>query len=185
MLRGMSVPLIAAGGGVQIAGFGLAFWQSVVTRREQSPDEQSLADWTRAWIRARAREAATSLRLKTERLLQRLHLRGPRTVSADITVTTGAAASVQGHKSINNRDRPLSERVERLEGEVNDLHRKHSDHRADVNRRIDELSRGVADREAARESERARQLGRRLRYEELGLVVFVGGIGLTTWGALA
>jgi ferric-dicitrate binding protein FerR (iron transport regulator) len=68
---------------------------------------------------------------------------------------------------------------------VNDLHRKHSEHRADVNRRIDELSRGVEDRDAARESERSRQLGRRLRYEELGLLVFVGGVVLTTAGAIA
>jgi hypothetical protein len=179
------IPLIAAGGGVQIAGFGLAFWQSVVTRREQSPGEQSLAKWTRARIEAGARATGTWLRLKIEPLLRRLHLRGPRTVSAQVSTSVGMRTSVRGHKAINNRERPLPERVDRLEDEVNDLHRKQSEHRADLDERIDDLSRGVEDRETARESERERQLGRRLRYEELGLVVFVVGVVLTTVGAVA
>jgi hypothetical protein len=35
----MSVPLVLAGAGVQIVGFGLALTLSIRTRREQSPGE--------------------------------------------------------------------------------------------------------------------------------------------------
>ena len=65
------------------------------------------------------------------------------------------------------------------------LHRRQSEQRQDFALRIDELSLGVAERDAERESERARQLGRRLRAEELGVLAFLVGVVLTTVGAVA
>ncbi len=97
----------------------------------------------------------------------------------------GLGTGVTGVKWIDNRDLPLEERLARLEGEVNELHRKASEHRGELARRIEELGQGGADREAARESERARQLGRRLRREQAGLLVFMLGVGLSTVGAFA
>ena len=176
--------LIVAGGTVQVGGFGLALAQSVRTRREESPEEASLIGWTRAWLRRSGGEAATWVRVKAEPMLRRLHLIGPRVASGAVTMSTGATLSARGHKAINNRERPMEERADRLEDAVNELYRDAGEHRHELTERVGELRRGVEDREAARESERARQLGRRLRYEELGVGVFVVGVVLTTVGSL-
>ena len=177
--------LVIAGGAVQIGGFTLALRQSVVTRREQSPDEASLMEWAGAASRRLWRRTSTWLRVKTEPLLTRLHLRRPRTASAAGAVSMGGRATVRGHKVINNQDQPLPERVTRLEAEVNDLHEKQSEQRADLEQRIHELKRGVDDRDARRDSEQAHHLGRMLRAQELGVLVFMVGVALTTVGAVA
>jgi hypothetical protein len=52
-------------------------------------------------------------------------------------------------------------------------------------RHIEELGSGAENQQAAQQSERAKQLGRSLRYEELGIFVFLVGVGLTTAGAIA
>jgi hypothetical protein len=178
------VPLIAVGGGVQIAGFGLALTQSVRTRREQSPDEQSLARWTRAWIQRRGGQVVTWLRRTAERALVRLHLMRRRTVSVPLTSSLGLSGGLHGHLSTSRRGLPLEERVDGLERDVDDLRRKRGEDRAHLEGRIDEVRSDIENQQAERESERARQLGRSLRYEELGIGVFVVGVALTTVGGV-
>ena len=125
------------------------------------------------------------VRVKIEPLLRRLHLARRRTVSSSMSGTLGLTGSLKGHKKIDNSGVEMLERVTLLEREVNELHRVTSDQRAEVEQRIGELQQSIENREAARESERARQLGRRLRAEQLGVLVFMIGVGLTTWGAIA
>jgi hypothetical protein len=179
------VPLIAAGGGVQIVGFGLALRQSVLTRREQTPDEASLAGWTWVWVRRTAGHAATWVRVKAERLLVRLHLRRPKTASMSASMSGGATLGGQARATVIRGGLSLPERVELLERDVQDVRHEQSEDRARLERRIEEVRTGIESQQAAQESERARQLGRSLRYEELGVLVFVIGIGLTTAGAIA
>jgi hypothetical protein len=179
------VPLVIGGGSVQVAGFGLALRQSVVTRREQSPEESSLARWTIALLRRRAGDAAHWLNARTAPLLRRLHLRRQRTASAATSSSAGGRATLEGHKAINNRDLPVPERLDRLELSVNELYEAQSKRTAEVDRQLDELRSTMEEREATRESERAKQLGRRLRTEELGVAVFVIGIVLATLGGLS
>jgi hypothetical protein len=177
-------PLIVAGGSVQILGFGLALTQSVRTRREQSPDEASLIRWAWAWIRRRGSQFITWTRRTAERALARLHLMQPRTVSAPLSASVGASGNLLGHLSTRRRALPLSERVDGLEDDVDDLRRKRSEDRAHLEGRIDDMRKDVESRQAEQESKRARQLGRSLRYEELGIGVFVMGIVLTTVGSV-
>jgi hypothetical protein len=179
------VPLIVGGSIVQIAGFGLALRQSVVTRREQSPNEASLPGWTAALLRRKGIETARWVRVKTEPLLLRLHLRSPHTASGRLSSEVGLSANLEAHKVINNRELPVAERLDRLEISVNELYEEQSKRTTEVNRQIDELRGTIEEREAARESERAKQLGRRLRAEELGVIVFVVGLALSTVGALS
>jgi hypothetical protein len=178
------VPLIVAGGVVQVVGFGLALWQSVRTRREQSPAEQSLVSWTRAWSRRRGGQVVTWLRVKTESLLARLHLRRPPSVSTKLSGRAGASTSMAGYLSTRRRGLALSERVDHLEDDVDDLRRKQSEDRAHLEGRIDEVRSDIETQQAARESERKKQLGRSLRYEELGVLVFIAGVALTTVGSV-
>jgi hypothetical protein len=179
------VPLIVGGGGVQVVGFGLALRQSVVTRREQSPEEASLTRWTAVLLRRKAGDTAGWLRVKLARLLVRLHLKREPSLSGRISAGVGLAGNLQGHKVINNRGLPVPERLDQLEQAVNELYEKHSKRTAEVNRQIDELRGTMEAREAARESEHAKQLGRRLRAEELGVAVFVVGLVLSTIGGLS
>jgi hypothetical protein len=116
-----SVPLIVAGAGVQVGGFGLTLAQSVRTRREQTPNEASLARWTWAWIERRSGQAATWVRVKTEPLLVRLHLRRPRTVSASVSVSAGVGMDAKGSAVADRSGSPLDTRVELLEKDVNAL----------------------------------------------------------------
>ncbi len=178
------LPLIAAGGGTQVVGFGLAFTQSVRTRREQSPDEASLARWTWAWLHRIGCNAATWVRVKTEPLLVRLHLRRPRSASGRISGTLGLSGSLQGHKITRRPDSSMEERVAGLEDDVEELRRAQAEHRKHLEGRIDEVKSGIESEQAAKESERARQLGRRLRYEEAGILLFAGGVLLTTVGSI-
>jgi len=177
-------PLIVAGGVVQIAGFGLALWQSVRTRREQSPDEASLARWAWAWIRRRGAQFVAWSRRIAERALVRLHLMRPRTVSVPLSGAFGASGSLLGHLSTRRRGLPLSERVDGLEDDVDDLRRQRSEDRADLEGRIDEVHSDIESHQAADKCERARQLGQSLRYQELGILVFIVGVALTTVGSV-
>lgn len=178
------VPLIIAGGGVQIAGFGLALTQSVRTRLEQSPAEQSFVRLTRAWSRRRGGQVVTWVRVKTEPLLVRLHLRRPRSVSVNLSNRAGASTSAVGYLSKRRRDLALSERVDRLEDDVDDLRRKQSEDHAHLEGRVDEVRSDIETQQAAQESERARQLGRSLRYEELGIGLFIVGVVMATAGSV-
>ncbi len=99
-----SVPLIVAGGGIQIAGFMLALTQSVRTRREQSPDEQSLASWTWACARRVGGRAARWTWRHVRRALVRLHLMGPRTVSTSVNVKTGVGLSGKLSAEVSRRN---------------------------------------------------------------------------------
>ena len=179
-----SVPLVVIGGGVQLVGFGLCVSGSQSRRAaRESPDEQSLPDWARAAISARARAAATWVRVKSEPLLRRLHLKGRRTVLASISTGVGLGTGVTGVDSIDNRDLPLEERLARLEGEVNELHRKASEHRGELARRGTRSSAKASRTARLRASpERARQLGRRLRREEAGLLMLDASVlGSRPW----
>jgi hypothetical protein len=179
------VPLIAAGGGVQIVGFALALRQSVRMRRERTPNDASLARWTATWIRRTGGQTATWVRVKSEPLLVRLHLRRPRTVSASVSVSGGGRMDAKVSAVTRRSGSPLPTRVELLEKDVDGLRQQQSEDRLHLERRIEEVRSGIESQRAQQESERARQLGRSLRYEELGVLVFVIGVGLTTAGAIA
>jgi hypothetical protein len=179
-----SVPLIAAGGGVQVAGFGLTLAQSVRTRREQSPDEASLARWACAWSQRTSARAATWVRVKTEPLLVRLRFRRPYSASGRISSSLGLEGRLKGHKSTRRPDLSFEERVAGLEDDVDELRRRQIENSAHLEGRIEELRGDIESQRAAQESERAKQLGRSLRYEELGIGVFVVGVALTTIGSV-
>ena len=178
------VPLIIAGGVVQVAGFLLTLTQSVRTRREQSPAEQSLVSWTRAWIRRRGAQFVTWSRRIAERALVRLHLIRPRSVSVPLSGAFGASGNLLAHLSTRRRGLPLSERVAGLEDDVDDLRRKRSEDRAHLEGRIDDVRGDIENQQAAQESERARQLGRSLRYQELGIGLFIVGVAMATVGSV-
>jgi hypothetical protein len=92
--------------------------------------------------------------------------------------------NLRGYKGTRRPGLPLDERVAGLENDVDELRRRQTDDRADLQVRIEEVRTGVENRQAEQESERARQLGRSLRYEELGIFVFVVGVGLSMVGAV-
>jgi hypothetical protein len=178
------VPLIAVGGGVQVAGFGLALTQSVRTRREQSPNEASLARWTWVWMHRRGAQLGTWLRRIAERVLVPLQLMRPPSVSVPLSASLGLSGNLQGHLSTRRRGLPLDRRVDSLEDDVDDLRHKRTEERAQLEGRIDEVRSDIEGQRAELESERARQLGRSLRYEELGIGVFVAGSCSRPWEAL-
>jgi hypothetical protein len=181
-----SAPLILAGAGVQVVGFSLALSQSVRTRREDSPEEASLIRWIGAWLSRRSSEAAKWVRGRTEALLRRLHLRKAKGAPMGTNlVGAGASTFAKGHTGIYHRELPMPDRIDHLENDVNELRNREREHYSELGERIRDLQVGVENREVARESKRARQLGRRLRYEELGIVVFLIGLALTTVGAVA
>jgi hypothetical protein len=181
----MSVPLVVAGGGVQILGFGLALTLSVRTRREQSPGELSLLAWAWAHIwRIGVRVAGWTWR-KVRRVLVRLHLMSPRTFSTSVNVQAGGVVSGKGTGIVSRRNSPMEVRVEHLEKDVQQLMNKQGEDREHLEGRIERVRGEMQSQQAEQQAERARQLGRRLRWEEVGIFVFVVGVGLTTWGALA
>lgn len=94
------------------------------------------------------------------------------------------SANLRAQLVNRRRGRPLTERIDGLEDDVDDLQRKRSEDRAHLEGHIEAVRGDIENQQAAQQSEQARRLGRSLRYQELGVVVFIAGVALTTVGSV-
>ncbi len=173
----MSRSLIIVGAAFQISGFGLALYQSLSTRRRVVPEAPSLFVATGH----RIAEAAHSGYERSRRVIHRAllaigldHLLSYED-EGNITVSGGASTSVEGYAI--RKSKPLDERVVELEVGLQKASDEIAGLRVHVETRIGQAVGEVEERRKA-------ELRRSLLLEEVGVVMFLVGLGLTTVGAL-
>ena len=80
---------------------------------------------------------------------------------------------------------PTDERLDKIEGELQDLQAKQAEDHATLEHRIEGVSAEAKAAEERREAERKQRLTRSLDREEAGVWIFIFGLVLTTVGAIA
>jgi hypothetical protein len=162
--------LTIVGGGAEIVGFGLAFYEMALTQQREFPDYRPLHHRALTWVRRKLgrSKSGTAHISGTGRATSSGH--------ADLTVTRAPATTLQG-------------RVERLEQEMQDLQRKQREDQAGLDRRIIEMHKRIGEAEAALqkqinelEAQRKQNLRDSLTFEKWGIVLFVIGVVLSVLG---
>jgi hypothetical protein len=168
-----SVPLIVAGGIVQGGGFALALRQAATMRREEVPEHPPLH--RQAWTRAVR---------QVERVLVWMRLRQPRVQVAQGAGTGTMRLGGSGRLSTRRDGMPLEQRLDAIEGDIDDLRAQQREVHEALHRRIDRVSEAVQATDEKRENERLRRLVRSLDREEAGVWIFLAGLALPILGAV-
>lgn len=164
--------LTIIGGGAEIVGFGLAFYEMAVTQRREFPDYQPVHHRALAWVRRK-------LRLSKPQVIQ---------VGAGDSIEVADSARVQVTRGPVPDD-DLKARITRLEQIADDLHREHeADRRAQEQRmakyeqRMNEADTAIRTELARLEAERKAGLRESITYEKAGITLFVVGVILSVLG---
>jgi hypothetical protein len=168
-----SVPLIVVGDLVQGVGFTRALRQAATMRREEVPEHPPLH--RQAW--------ALAVR-QMERALVWMRLRKPRAHVANVAGAGTVRVSGSARPSVRRGGTPVDERLDAIEGDIDELRARQREGHEALHSRIDGVSEAAQAADEQREGERLRRLVRSLDREEAGVWIFLAGLAMTMLGAV-
>lgn len=165
--------LTILGGLAEIVGLGLAFYELFVTQRREFPERVAAHHRALRWIR------------------RRLGLSHGQVINASSIVSGESSISGSMEVEVHRRGGDtIEQRVARMERELGDIRREHSersaqlDHRlTETNQRLDAVEVTIRTEIDEREARRKEQLRDSLTYQKLGGALFVVGVTLSVLGA--
>jgi hypothetical protein len=169
------VSLVVIGALVQGCGFVLAIYQHLSTRHREIPDTRWIFPEAAYQLSRGLRWSARRLRANVVRILRAVGI-PVRTVFSDALEgrVSPVGIVIEGHVVRGGR---VEERVSHVEEDLAKVEREMHAVRARLEGKIDETVAGL-------EQSRKAELRRSLTLQELGILAFVVGAVLTTWGAV-